>query len=325
MKISSPIRIAGQGVWIPKNRVDLQSLLKNQKITQEDFEEYAYTTLFHGGMGETRSETVFEAANQALKDAGIMASELDLTVFASLTGADRASWSQAADLNRRLEQPLTAFIDVYQGCCGIMAASEVAIMRLLTDSDAKAALVAGVDLFTESEKWNADFQTFYGDGAGAWIFVKEKGPFQVLSLACGYDADLNDFIYKDDSKFSLKGSKEKFLESKGIEYIYEHFNRAAEKTFSTCLNDAGISKNQLDYFVVPNLSKSLLEKMMKVYDFPLSKTSWEIGRGIGHLAGVDPIMNLYLAKKQGKIKSGDHVFIVTHGAGISVMSMIVRV
>lgn len=325
MKISTPIRIAGQGVWIPQGRVDLQSLLKTNQIKQEDFQEFAYTTLFHGGNGNTRSQTVYEASVQALKDANIPASRLDLTVFASLTGADRPSWSQAADLNRRLEQPLTPFIDVYQGCCGIMAASEVAIMRLIADANAKTALVAGVDLFTETEKWDADYQTFYGDGAGAWIFAKEKGPFQVLSLACEYDADLNDFIYKDDYKFSLKNSKEHFLASRGVQYIYDHFDRAAEKALATCLKEAGIGKDQLHYFVIPNFSKSLLEKMLEIYDFPLSKTSWEIGRGIGHLAGVDPIMNLYLAKEQGKIKTGDHVFILTHGAGISVMSMIVKV
>jgi 3-oxoacyl-[acyl-carrier-protein] synthase-3 len=322
MKISTPIRIQGQGIWIPDGRVHLQPLVDQGKLSQEDFDTHAYVSLHQDEHKTSRSDAAYAAAKQAMVEA--KNPNIGISLFSTSTGKDRKAWSQSSDLTRRIEQPKAQFLDVYQGCSGVLAASEVALSKLMMDSSMPSALVAGADFFA-GDKWDNDFLSYYGDGAGAWVFGKEEGPFQILSINGAYDADLNDMIYTQDETFNIKDSKRKFLEKHGSEFVYRSFEACSDKVLSATLKEADLQAMDISYLVMPNFGKELLEKILVAFDMPLSKTSWEFGREAGHMASVDPIINLYMARKLGRIKSGDHVLIVVHGAGISVMQMLIRV
>lgn len=325
MKISMPIRIAGQGIWIPQGKIDLKSLREQGRFSEQDFQEQAYVSLNHDEMKTSRSDVAFSVTQQALQDAGISANQIGFTAFASFSGKDRLGWCQSADLNRRIGNPKTPFMDVYQGCSGVLAAVGVALTKLTMNLEMQSALVAGVDVFPKSEKWNMDHGVCFGDGGGAWILDKSHGPFEILSFHDEYDADVNDMLYSQDEAYNMKPSKGKFIEEHGIQFVLDRFEDCSRKVYSRCLKDAGIRAKDIKSIVIPNFGKDLIEKIIPIYDMQLSQTTWELGKHSGHMACVDPIVNLYQANQQQRFLAGDHIYILVHGAGISVIGMIVKV
>ncbi len=165
-------KIAGIGMYVPKNVVTNQDLTKYMDTNDEWIQErtgikerrYAHRT------EETTTTMAVEAARIAIERAGTTAEEIDFIVFATLS-PDYYFPGCGVLLQRAMKMKEIGALDVRNQCSGFVYALSVADQFIKTGMY-KNILVIG----SEKHSFGLDFSTrgrnvsvIFGDGAGAVV------------------------------------------------------------------------------------------------------------------------------------------------------------
>ncbi|MDZ4072675.1 MAG: beta-ketoacyl-ACP synthase III [Sediminibacterium sp.] len=165
-------KIAGIGMYVPKNVVTNQDLTKYMDTNDEWIQErtgikerrYAHRTK------ETTTTMAVEAARIAIERAGTTAEEIDFIVFATLS-PDYYFPGCGVLLQRAMKMKEIGALDVRNQCSGFVYALSVADQFIKTGMY-KNILVVG----SEKHSFGLDFSTrgrnvsvIFGDGAGAVV------------------------------------------------------------------------------------------------------------------------------------------------------------
>ena len=119
---------------------------------------------------ESTSDLAFHAAQNALKNAGLNANDIDLVIVATIT-PDMAFPSTACLIQHRLGIPKVACFDIEAACSGFLYALDIAD-GMLQSGRFKCALVVGAEKLSSIMDWE-DRTTcvLFGDGAGAAVIL----------------------------------------------------------------------------------------------------------------------------------------------------------
>lgn len=165
-------RIAGIGMYVPKNVVTNQDLTKFMETSDEWIQErtgikerrYADRT------GETTTTMAVTAATIAIERAGITAQDIDFIVFATLS-PDYYFPGCGVLVQRALKMKEIGALDIRNQCSGFVYAISVAD-QFIKSGMYKNILVIG----SEKHSFGLDFSTrgrnvsvIFGDGAGAVV------------------------------------------------------------------------------------------------------------------------------------------------------------
>lgn len=173
-------KIAGIGMYVPKNVVTNQDLTQYMDTSDEWIQErtgikerrYAHRT------EETTTTMAVEAARIAIERAGTTAAEIDFIVFATLS-PDYYFPGCGVLLQRAMKMGEVGALDIRNQCSGFVYALSVADQFIKTGMY-KNILVVG----SEKHSFGLDFSTrgrnvsvIFGDGAGAVVLqpTEEKG------------------------------------------------------------------------------------------------------------------------------------------------------
>jgi 3-oxoacyl-[acyl-carrier-protein] synthase III len=173
-------KIAGIGMYVPKNVVTNQDLTQYMETSDEWIQErtgikerrYAHRT------EETTTTMAVEAARIAIERAGTTAKEIDFIVFATLS-PDYYFPGCGVLLQRAMKMGEVGALDIRNQCSGFVYALSVADQFIKTGMY-KNILVVG----SEKHSFGLDFSTrgrnvsvIFGDGAGAVVLqpTEEKG------------------------------------------------------------------------------------------------------------------------------------------------------
>lgn len=163
-------RIAGIGMYVPKNVVTNQDLMKYMDTSDEWIQERTgiRERRFASRKGETTTTMGVEAAKLALERAGITAQDVDFIVFATLS-PDYYFPGCGVLLQRAINMKEIGALDVRNQCSGFIYALSVADQFIKTGMY-RNILVVG----SEKHSFGLDFSTrgrnvsvIFGDGAGA--------------------------------------------------------------------------------------------------------------------------------------------------------------
>lgn len=165
-------KIAGIGMYVPKNVITNQDLTKYMETSDEWIQErtgikerrYAHRT------EETTTTMAVEAAQIAIERAGTTAQDIDFIVFATLS-PDYYFPGCGVLLQRAMKMKEIGALDVRNQCSGFVYALSVADQFIQTGMY-KNILVVG----SEKHSFGLDFSTrgrnvsvIFGDGAGAVV------------------------------------------------------------------------------------------------------------------------------------------------------------
>ena len=150
---------------------------------------------------ETTSDLATNAAQNALKDAGIGIEDVDAIIVATST-ADLTFPSAATMVQANLGMTKGFAFDVQAVCAGFVFALANA-NALIVSGQAKTALVIGAETFSRILNWE-DRTTcvLFGDGAGALILQADDGEGTnedrgVLATDLNSDGRYRDILYVD--------------------------------------------------------------------------------------------------------------------------------
>ncbi|MBC7159114.1 MAG: ketoacyl-ACP synthase III [Porphyrobacter sp.] len=264
---------------------------------------------------ETTGTLAIAAARAALEDAGIGAGEIDLIVLATAT-PDSTFPATAVKVQHALGCSAIPAFDVAAVCSGFLYAMGTAD-AMIRSGMARCALVIGAETFSRILDWE-DRATcvLFGDGAGAFVLraeeVAEDGP-GVLATRLHSDGEHRELLYVDGGP-STTATVGK-LRMKGRE-VFRHAVVNLAAVLEEVLGDAGYCAADIDWVVPHQANLRILDATARKLGLPIDKVIVTVDRHANTSAASVPLA-FDVARRDGRIKSGDLVMLEAMGGGFT--------
>ena len=305
--------IAGTGSALPKRRMDNAELAATVDTTDEWIvERTGIRSRYIAGEGETTASLATEAARNALEQAGIDATEIDLIVLATAT-PDQTFPSSATKVQAALGIDDCIAFDVHAVCTGFLYALTVADSMLRSGS-ARRALVIGAETFSRILDWE-DRSTcvLFGDGAGALVLRAEDGERGILATSLHADGRHNDMLFVDGGP-STTGTVGK-LRMKGRE-VFRHAVVNLAEVLGEVLKTAGLTPADVDWVVPHQANARILDATARKIGVSAEKVVVTVDRHANTSAASVPLA-LDVAVRDGRIQRGQIIVLEAMGGGFT--------
>jgi len=317
--------IRGCGSYLPENIVTNHDLAARVDTTHEWIVERTGIEARHiAADGELTSDLAFNAAQSALKDAGMAAEEIDLIVLATST-PDNTFPATAAKVQARLGVYHGAAFDIQAVCSGFVYALSVA-ENLLKSGQHSKALVIGAEVFSRILDWE-DRTTcvLFGDGAGAVVLETSEGEGTnddrgILAAQLRSDGRYYDKLYVDGgpSTNQITG----FLRMEGRE-VFRHAVGNISSIITSTIEQCGLEPSQIDWFVPHQANKRILEGTARKVGMSMDKIVITLDKH-GNTSAASIPLALDVAYKDGRIKKGNLVLLEAMGGGFTWGAVLIR-
>lgn len=144
--------------------------------------------------GEYTSDLAYNASIDALKNANLAASDIDIIIVATVT-PDKTFPSTASILQHKLKNRTAVSFDISAACSGFIYAMTLADSLMKTNNKFKTALIVGAESFSKILDYN-DRSTaiLFGDGAGAVILQNSSDESGISYSEISTDAEYTDIL-----------------------------------------------------------------------------------------------------------------------------------
>jgi 3-oxoacyl-[acyl-carrier-protein] synthase-3 len=318
-------RFRGCGAYLPERIVSNAELAARLDTSDEWIVQRTGIRQRHvAAEGEFTSDLALKAAERALANADVAASEIDLIVLATAT-PDNTFPATAAKVQARLGATTGAAFDVHAVCTGFLYALATAD-NFIKAGQAKRALVIGAETFSRILDWE-DRATcvLFGDGAGAVVLeavastgdAKERG---ILSTHLHTDGSNYDLLYVDGGPSTT--GKAGFLRMEGKE-IFRHAVQRLAEVADEALKANHISGAEIDWLVPHQANRRIIDGTGKKLGLAADKIVVTIDRHANTSAASVPLA-LAEAASDGRIKPGQLILLEAMGGGLTWGSALVR-
>ena len=316
--------LKGSGSALPRRAVSNAELALTVDTTDEWIRERTGIANRHiAADDETTGTLAIAAARAALEDAGIGAGEIDLIVLATAT-PDSTFPATAVKVQHALGCSGIPAFDVAAVCSGFLYAMGTAD-AMIRSGMARCALVIGAETFSRILDWE-DRATcvLFGDGAGAFVLraeeVAEDGP-GVLATRLHSQGEHRELLYVDGGP-STTGTVGK-LRMKGRE-VFRHAVVNLAAVLEEVLGDAGYCAADIDWVVPHQANLRILDATARKLGLPIDKVIVTVDRHANTSAASVPLA-FDVARRDGRIKSGDLVMLEAMGGGFTWGASLLRI
>ena len=320
------IGIRGIGRYVPEMIATNEDFTKIVETSDEWITQRTGIKTRHITNGEPTYYLGAMAAKEAVADAGIDPSEIDLIITTTVT-SDFYTPSTACIIQRELGAIGCMAFDINAACAGFAYAVDMAKRYLHSGSDVKTVLVVATEELSKfTDYTDRSSCVLFGDGAGA--FVLEKCDGTVYSNYLGADGNGADKVVAralrsenafrtstEDFDMKMPQTKEHYFYQDGKE-VYKFATKALPNAVERACERAGILPSELDAIVPHQANIRIIETAAKHLGLPMEKFPMYIDR-YGNTSSASIPLAFYDAVKDGKIKRGDKVCLVGFGGGLT--------
>ena len=312
-------KIIGVGSYLPTKVLTNKDLEKNLDTTDE------WITLRTGikerhivGPDELTSDLAFEAARNAINNAGINSNEIDLIIVATTT-PDKIFPSIACNVQTKLGIKNCPAFDIQAVCSGFIYALSIADNFIKTNS-AKNVLIIGADSMSKitdySDRSNA---ILWGDGGGAVVLsaANEQG---ILSTHIHADGQHEELLHVP--KRNVENKIQQTIEMQGSQ-VFKIAVNTLDKIVDEALIANQLQKEDIDWIVPHQANIRILEATAKKLEMSMNKVIVTIDRH-GNTSAASIPLALDDGIKSGKIKPGHLLLMEAFGGGFTWGSALIR-
>jgi 3-oxoacyl-[acyl-carrier-protein] synthase III len=316
-----PVGILGTGKYVPER------ILTNHDLEQmvDTNDEWIVTRT---GMKERRiasseeasSDLAYNAAQIALRNAGITAEELGLIIVATVT-PDMYFPSTACILQGRLGAKNAAAFDLSAACSGFIYSLANA-SNFIAMGTYKYALVIGAECLSKiTDYTDRNTCILFGDGAGAVVLgaVPEGRGFRSFEL--GADGTGGELL-----KVSAGGSrcpataeslanKSHYIYMAGAE-VFKFAVRIMGNAAEEALRKAGLTKKDINLLVPHQANIRIIQSALNRLELSEDKCMINLHK-YGNVSAASIPIALAEAAEEGRMKPGDCVVLVGFGGGLT--------
>lgn len=312
------VRITGTGSYVPE-RVVMNSELAGRVETSDEWirSRLGIAERRVADAGQRTSDLAVEAGRNALVNAGLEASELDMIIVATAT-PDRMAPATAPRVQHALGARNAAAFDVNAVCAGFIYALTIGAQFVGTGMSHKV-LVIGADTFSRITDWSRRDCVFFGDGAGA----------AVLSHTGDEAGFLCSRLYADGAGYEAftvpAGGSETPAShdtvSSGLHYyrmdghmVYETAVMVIPQALRSVLAVSGLQPCDVDHVIPHQPSIRILEESARRLGIPFERFHTNMDRYANTSSATIPLL-LDEVNRSGAIEPGQIVGFVAVGAG----------
>jgi 3-oxoacyl-[acyl-carrier-protein] synthase-3 len=320
-------RISGTGSYTPK-RVLTNTELERMVATSDQWiaERTGIRERRIAAAGEACSDLGIQAAESALKAAGVSPGDLDMILVATCTG-DTLLPATACLIQHRLGAGKAAACDISAACCGFVYALGIADAYIKTGM--RHVLVVGSEVMSAIIDWtDRNTCVLFGDGAGAAVLSASSDERGILSTHLRSDGSLCDLIIVPGGCSRIPPS-DKML-SERLQYIKMKGNetfkvavRTLEEVARETLAASGLNVEDVDLYVPHQANVRIIKAVAARLGLPLDKVVLNMDR-YGNTSAASIPIALDEAVKDGRIKDGSLVMLGAFGAGLTWASALIR-
>ncbi len=317
------VRITGTGMAVPPRIVSNDDLAKIVDTSDEWIRPRTGIVTRHISDESTRtSDLAAEAVRQALGNAGLNPTDLDLLVCATMT-PDMICPATACRIVDKIGAVPCGAMDLNLACTGMVAGLTIAA-NFINGGAFKNVAVIGADRLSTIVNWE-DRKTcvLFGDAAGAMIVSASDNPNQqCLFQKLNSDGGMGEALYVPRCEDDIpEGGKETFngkfdtLQMNGRE-VYKFAVNALKECVSEALEQTGLTHEDIK-MVIPHQSNiRMLQTAWKKLGFPDDKIYINIDR-FGNTSAATIGLCMHELTEQGRFEVGDHVIFVAQGGGLT--------
>ena len=273
------------------------------------------------GIEDKPSTMACKAALEAVKDAGIDPTEIDVVIAASTT-PDVVFPSIACYAAGAVGATETvACFDVNSACPGFIAAYNAA-QGFIESGNARYALVIGSEALTNYVDWE-DRGTciLFGDGAGAAVLkateVEDKERNSFIMKA---SVQRGDCLHCENMKQPKRFEEEGFLKSTNMYMAGRDVFRFVVSEVPALVEELASKYNftidEIDHFVFHQANQRIIEATAKKLGVDLEKFPMNI-MDTGNTSSASIPILLTKMKKEGTLKKGDKIVMSSFGGGLT--------
>ncbi|UKK84233.1 ketoacyl-ACP synthase III [Sphingopyxis sp. BSN-002] len=315
--------LAGTGSALPRTRVSNAELAERVDTSDDWIVERTGIRFRHiAEPDETTATLGAAAAQEALKAAGLEASDIGLIIVATAT-PDNTFPASATKVQAILGAPDCVAFDVAAVCSGFLYAVSVADSMLRTGA-AKHALVIGSETFSRILDWE-DRTTcvLFGDGAGAVVLSAEEVADDrgILATRLHAEGKYCDMLYVDGGP-STTGTVG-YVRMQGRE-VFRHAVTNLASVLGEVMEDVGLKAEDIDWVVPHQANKRIIDATAKKLGLPAERVVLTVDQHANTSAASVPLA-LDLAVRDGRIKRGDLVVLEAMGGGFTWGAAVLRI
>jgi 3-oxoacyl-[acyl-carrier-protein] synthase-3 len=323
-------KIAGVGSFLPEKVLtnhDLEKLVETSHdwIVQRTGIERRHII----ADGEGTSDMIVRAAQKALADAKMEATDLDLILVATLSG-DFKMPATACIVQAKLGAKNVMAFDLNAACSGFLYSLIVADQFIKTGFY-KNILVVGAESLSRMVSYkDRDTCILFGDGAGAFIVSRtdEKDTNVILTGHAHAEGQHAELLWAEGggTKFpfsqAVLDNGSIYMQMKGKE-IFKNATRTMAACCKEALDATNTKPEQIDWLVPHQANLRIIEAVAGQFDFPMEKVITTVHETGNTSAASIPIA-FDMGIKDGKIKRGQLILLTAFGAGLTSGSVLLR-
>lgn len=306
------IKICGTGSALPEKVMTNKDLEKLVDTEDSWIVERTGISKRHMASEEESAATLGAmAAKNALLMSGYTLDDIDLILVATCSD-DQRTPNCACKVQALLGTSRIPAFDVNSACTGFLTA--------LTIADAyfnagiyKRILIIGTETLSRMTDYS-DRGTciLFGDGAGAVVAEAVESEERVISTLYA-DGE------KGDALTCIAGEKLK-MDGKAV---YKFATRSVPETINNTLEKAGLTVEDVDYFVLHQANKRIIDSIAKTLKSDISKFPMNISE-VGNMSSASIPVLLDEINRKNLLKKGDIIVLSGFGAGLTYGSCVLK-
>jgi len=316
--------VRGVGSYLPERILTNTELARSVDTSDEWIVQRTGIRERHiAATGQMTSDLAREAANAALADAGIAASEIDLIILATST-PDQTFPATAATVQAQLGITHGAAFDLQAVCSGFVFALSTADAHLRTGAF-KRALVIGAETFSRILDWqDRGTCVLFGDGAGAVVLegvdAEASEGRGILTSHLRSDGRHRAKLFVDGGPSSTQTVGHLRMEGREV---FKHAVGMITDVIEDAFAASGASAQTIDWFVPHQANRRIIDASALKLGIAPEKVVTTVDLH-GNTSAASIPLALDVARKDGRIQKGDLVLLEAMGGGFTWGSALVR-
>lgn len=304
--------ICGTGSYAPQKIMSNDDLAKLVDTNDQWIRERTGVVQRHIIEDDTTVSMAVKAAKEAVLDAGIDTSEIDLIIVSTIS-SNVILPCAACDVQKELGALNATCFDLNAACSGFIFAYNTA-NAYIESGMYNTALVIGSESLSNLIDWT-DRGTciLFGDGAGAAVLKKsDNESYKAVTHSDGNSGDALTCI----SKYAIKDDSDNGLMKMDGREVFNFAVKKVPEVIKEVLDKNNIDIDEIDYFILHQANKRIVDSVAKrlkidIEKFPVNMMEY------GNTSSASIPILIDELKKQGKLTKGKKYVMAGFGAGLS--------
>ncbi|WP_217588186.1 3-oxoacyl-ACP synthase [Lentibacillus saliphilus] len=330
------IGIKGIGTYIPEQRMTSQELAEQSAIPVDVVEtKLGIKEKPIAGPDDHTVEMGVRAAKRAIANAEIVPADIDLVIYIGEEHKEYLLWTAGIKLQYDVGAMNAWAFDTALRCGTTIMALKIAKDIMTADSEVETVLLAGGyrnEDFINYNNPRTRFMFNLAAGGGAIVLQRDYSKNILLESHM-----MTDGAFSEDVVVTTGGTKNPITHDTLAAGQYQldvidppsmkkRLDDKSMRNFIKCIDQAlaksGYTRASIDYVAMLHMKRSAHSYILD--QLGLDHTQSIYLEHYGHIGQIDQILSLELAEKEGKLKDGDIVVLVSAGIGYAWGANVIR-